>query len=206
MTTKRRKTNTTQLGTYLKIINNIIIDPQHQAEAFFDTWEYTYNNHTTNIYNRHDINNHTDVRNWIQNNIVLINPHNQVDLNRLDKNSPIIKPIHHITVKAEIHKIKSSAHGPSGLNGKILKQLDNKSILHPTRLYNSFLSTGYFPISLKSGNTYLIPKPNKDHTSLKNYRPITLLEPLAKVFEKILNKRIGKFLETQNKSMDTNML
>ena len=185
-------------GTYLNINNNIITDPHLQAEAFADSWEDTFNTHTPNIHNRHAINNHTEIRNWIQNNIDLINPHNLVDLNRLDKTSPIIKPIHHITVKTEIHKIKSSAHGPSGLNGKILKQLDNKSILHLTRLYNSFLSTGYFPISLKSGTTYLIPKPHKDHTSPKNYRPITLLEPLAKVLEKILNKRLRIHLENTN--------
>ena len=91
----------------------------------------------------------------------LINPHNTVDFNRLDKNSPLLKPIHYITVKAEIHKIKSAAHSPSGLNGKILK-LNHKTILHLTRLYNAFLSTGYFPITLKTGNTYLIPKPQKD--------------------------------------------
>ena len=125
----------------------------------------------------------------------LINPHNTVDFNRLDKNSPIIKPIHYITLKAEIHKIKSAAHGPSGLNGKILKQLNHKTILHLTRLYNAFLSNGYFPITLKTGNTYLIPKPQRDHTQTKNYSPITLLKPLANVFEKIMNKRIRSYLE-----------
>ena len=92
----------------------------------------------------------------------------------ISKQSPLLKPIQHLTVRGKTNKIKSSANGSSGINDKILKHLDNKSILHLTRIYNTCLSTGYFPLPLKQGNTYLIPKPHKDHTQPQNYRPITL--------------------------------
>ena len=157
------------IGTYLTINNNTITDPRAQAEAFADTWENTYNNHDPNIHNIHAINNHNTVRNWIYNNLNLINPHNDINLNRLDKQSLLLKPIHHLTVRGEINIIKSSANGPSGINGKILKHLDNKSILHLTCIYNAYLSTGYFPRPLKQGNTYLIPKPHNHKTTDQSY-------------------------------------
>ena len=57
------------------------------------------------------------------------------------------------------------------------------------------LATGYFPTCLKKGKTYLLPKPDKDSTIPSNYRPITLLEPIAKIFEKIINARLRSHLE-----------
>ena len=48
---------------------------------------------------------------------------------------------------------------------------------------------------LKKGKNLLLPKPGKDKTIPFNYRPITLLEPIAKVFEKIINARLRTHLE-----------
>ena len=72
-------------GIHLKINNDTITDPQHQTEIFANTWENTYINHEPNEYNRHAINNHNKVKHWIHNNIDLINPHQNADLNRLNK-------------------------------------------------------------------------------------------------------------------------
>ena len=60
------------------------------------------------------------------------------------------------------------------------------------------LLTRYFLETLKKGTSYLIPKLGKDITNPSNYRSITLLESIAKSFEKIMNTRLRTHLEETN--------
>lgn len=57
---------------------------------------------------------------------------------------------------------------------------------------------GYFPDKFKTAIIKMIPKPNTDHSNPINYRPISLLEVTGKVLEKIINKRLREYLETNN--------
>ena len=57
---------------------------------------------------------------------------------------------------------------------------------------------GYFPTSFKHAKVKLIPKPNKPTTDPINYRPISLLKVPSKIFEKIINSRLRKYLEHNN--------
>ena len=41
----------------------------------------------------------------------------------------------------------------------------------------------------------MIPKPNKDASIAKNYRPISLLSCIGKLFERLLAGRMSKYLE-----------
>ncbi|KAB5587958.1 Reverse transcriptase from mobile element jockey protein [Ceratobasidium theobromae] len=57
-------------------------------------------------------------------------------------------------------------------------------------LYNAMLTLEYHPACLKNALITPIPKPNKfDFASPKAYRPISLLETLSKLFEKIMAAR-----------------
>ncbi len=62
---------------------------------------------------------------------------------------------------------------------KLLKQLINESI-----------NQSHFPTSLKTAIVIPIFKKG-DQTNLNNYRPISLLPVLSKVFEKVINKQIN---------------
>lgn len=50
------------------------------------------------------------------------------------------------------------------------------------------------PSSWNQASITLIPKENLDLTSVKNYRPISLLNTDYKLFAKILANRVKKFL------------
>ena len=65
-------------------------------------------------------------------------------------------------------------------------------------LLNLSLSMGYYPKFFKNGIMCLIGKPGKDPTKPEHYRPITLLEVSGKIYEKILNERLKKYLEENN--------
>ena len=51
-------------------------------------------------------------------------------------------------------------------------------------------SLSYFPKSWKIGKIVAIPKPGKDHSVPSNYRPISLLSNIGKIYEKILLEKL----------------
>lgn len=71
----------------------------------------------------------------------------------------------------------------------IIKQFSPSIILFLTILFNHLLSVAYFPRSWKTALITAIPKPGKDSTIISNWRPISQLLCIAKIFEKIIAVR-----------------
>ena len=57
-------------------------------------------------------------------------------------------------------------------------------------LFNVIFRTHYYPAAWKHTRVYSILKPGKDPALLSSYRPISLLDTIGKMFEKILLSRI----------------
>ena len=57
---------------------------------------------------------------------------------------------------------------------------------------------GYFPDSFKQSIVIMKPKKGKNTNNPLNYRPISLLEPITKIYEKIINQRLKIYLEDKN--------
>ena len=58
-------------------------------------------------------------------------------------------------------------------------------------LYNKCIDLRYFPSSWKKARITVLKKPGKDdYTSVKSFRPISVLNVLGKIFEKIIHKRL----------------
>lgn len=90
-----------------------------------------------------------------------------------------------------------SASGLDGITNQLLKYI-GKHIMQPlTHIFNLSLASGVFPESWKVAVVSPIHKggcwddPN-------NFRPISLLNVFSKLLEKIVNKRLSKFLEKYN--------
>jgi len=102
-----------------------------------------------------------------------------------------------LTAVKRIHNWKSP--GPDCIHGFWLKHLRS---LHPVMLkfFNSFISTGgdSLPANLLTGRTTLIIKDVTKGNIPNNYRPITCLSSVWKLFSSALHHMIYRHLESND--------
>ena len=65
-------------------------------------------------------------------------------------------------------------------------------------IFNYIWTTGKFPEDWTYATIIPIPKPRKDPAEPNNYRPIPLTNLLCKTLERMINKRLTWFLESNN--------
>ena len=104
-----------------------------------------------------------------------------------------------ITQPEDIYKIlsqldTSKACGPDGIGNKLLKEAAVPLAQPLSELFNFILSIGIFPEVWKTAQVTALYKKG-DPTECNNYRPISLLPCLSKVFEKVLFDGIFTFLK-----------
>jgi hypothetical protein len=94
---------------------------------------------------------------------------------------------------------KRSAPGLSGHTWTLIKwtwEADPKRIMD---LLKACLNTGHHPRLWKEAVVCVIPKPGRaDYTLAKNFRPISLLECLGKLLEKVITKLIYRDMSTHD--------
>ena len=91
-----------------------------------------------------------------------------------------------------------SAPGLDGLRYSVIKRIPDAYLGEIAKVLCSCLKLGYFPSAWKTAKTILIPKPGKDTREAKNFRPISLLSCLGKLLERILARRISRYMEEKN--------
>ena len=93
-----------------------------------------------------------------------------------------------------IKSLKDTAAGFDDLNSMCLK-ISSQFLVKPlTHICNLSLSQGIFPEQLKIAN--VIPLYKSDDSMLfNNYRPVSILCALSKIFEKIMYNKVTAFLE-----------
>ena len=77
---------------------------------------------------------------------------------------------------------------------KVLKPLSSLFSRPLTYLFNSCMATGVFPDELKIAKVIPLFKTG-NRNLISNYRPISILPTLSKIFEKLVHKRMYRFLE-----------
>ena len=171
-----------------------IQDPQQQANLFASTWKNIMSQNKPR--EDQDIKEHVEgIEMWRMRNMSKILPKLTINMNRLDKNTPLIAPVKVRETIYFMNKIKSQAAGPSGITPTIIKHTPYSTAVHITRLINATICTGYFPQTLKKGNIFLIPKDLKKLHDPTKYRPITLLETFSKLIERIISNRLKNHIE-----------
>ena len=102
--------------------------------------------------------------------------------------SAIDKIINYISTK--------NSSGPDSINTKLLK-LVKHDLISLTNIVNQTLSTGIFQDRLKIAKVIPIYKKG-DSLLAENYRPISLLSSLSKIFEKVILIQLKQYLEEHN--------
>ena len=96
-----------------------------------------------------------------------------------------------------MQSLKEAAAGSDGLRSSILK-LSLPHISSPlTYVINLSLIEGIFPDEMKIANVIPLFKCD-DQEMFYNYRPVSLLCSLSKVFEKVMYSRLIKFLDAHS--------
>ena len=93
-------------------------------------------------------------------------------------------------------KPKTSS-GVDSISNKLIKYVKDVILEPLTVIINQMLNLGIFPDLLKISKVIPIYKKN-DNTIFSNYRPISLLPSISKVFEKIILDQITTYLDSNN--------
>src|SRR3989442_97744 len=102
----------------------------------------------------------------------------------------------------EVHnlilKLKSkNSSVPDVFNARLVYHIESAIMSPLCFIYNLSLTSGIFPLKLKSAKTIPIFKTG-DHTAMSNYRPISLLSIFSKVFESLVSTRLSSFFAKFN--------
>ena len=105
-------------------------------------------------------------------------------------NSFFFLPIVPMEVYREIHNLNSKkVEGPEGIPVQFYKDANKCISVFLCELFNACVQIGFFPSALKLAKVIPIYK-GEDHCSPNNYRPISLLSPISKIFEILISKPV----------------
>ena len=101
------------------------------------------------------------------------------------------------TMKAIDRLENKSSSGHDGISNKLLKSVKNELKKPLTLIINQMITTGIFPEAFKISKITPLYKKG-DHSLLTNYRPISLLPRISKVFERIIYDQMYEYLNENN--------
>ena len=115
-------------------------------------------------------------------------------LSQPNRNSFFLDPTNKEEVQSEIKTLKTSKFsGLSSIPTKVLKLLKTSLSGPISLIVNLSFETNTFPETLKQANVTPMYKKD-DHTLRNNYRSISLLSNISKIIERLVRKKLAKFL------------
>ena len=109
-----------------------------------------------------------------------------------------LKPISEIDNRNIINNLKNKAsYGHDEISNKLIKRARPALIKSLTLMVNQMLFTGIFPDSLKISKVKPLFKAG-DPVLISNYRPISLLPSLSKIFEHVIFRQLFDYMTDNN--------
>ena len=167
---------------------------KEKANAFAKSLGKIHNTHEGAIF---DDNFKREVEADIAENPLLFSPQIE-NIEELGDENPMMGDISIEEIKIQLGKTKGrSAPGADGIRYPVIKKCPEIVFDYLKHIYNACLNIGYFPSKWKEALGTMIPKPGKDQKITTNFRPISLLSCIGKLFEKIIANRMKTHLEEQ---------
>jgi len=177
--TKRLKNTKTPIPT-LQYNNTTYNTPKDKANILAQTYEKIHDLDLTNLTEEQEQIT-IDVRTFLE---------------QTNENTIQIKRTNPTEIKNQIKKLPTDkAPGPDEIPNKILKNLPKKTIVQLNYIINAIFQNSYFPTTFKQAKIIPIPKPGKNKTDPLSYRPISLLNTLGKLTEKLIHTRLLKIID-----------
>ncbi|RXG41045.1 hypothetical protein VDGE_20064 [Verticillium dahliae] len=94
-------------------------------------------------------------------------------------------------VRAAVISVSNTSPGGDSITVKMFQAVwpSTKDCIH--RLFQACLDQGYHPRRYRHADTVMIPKPNRDASSHKGWRPISLLLTIGKGIERLIARRMA---------------
>ena len=110
----------------------------------------------------------------------------------------LIKTINNATTLQYLSNLKpSNSSGHDNISSAILKSISNEISDCITLIINQSISTGSFPENLKLAKVVPIFKKD-DKSQIKNYRPISVLPVISKIFENVMHTQLIEYFTDNN--------
>lgn len=127
---------------------------------------------------------------------------NNIELEEINNELPMTQG-HILTSSEEVNSIirgvsPKKSTGIDQMPYIVIKTFSPKIILFISMLFNQLLACSHFPSKWKHSRVTPIPKVGKDASIIENWRPISNLNCISKIFERLLAKRLLRHIDSIN--------
>ena len=126
-------------------------------------------------------------------------PYPTADFGRFDGQCPYSGLVTPPEVYSIIHHgSPDKAPAEDGTVKEHLRHIPKILLVRLAHIFSALLALGIFPDTMKCALIVFVHKPGKPKCDPANYRPISLLPVLGKIYDKVLTNRLSRFLEEKN--------